>query len=122
VIGSPWGKWKKFFTLKEAIQDFYEETFHFRISLIIGIREIFYFFTWIIITFQQLTQMEELMLFGISFASCTMYGMELGIIWETANQFLEGLDSMIGLYLSFMGLLSILGMVSLINVKRHLND
>ena len=62
------------------------------------------------------------MLFGISFASYTMYGMELGIIWKTTNQFLEGLHLMIGLYLSFMGLLNILGMVSLINVKRHLDD
>ena len=67
--------WYIFHFLKEASQDFSENTFHFRISLIIiGIKQVFYFFTWIIITFQLLTQMEELMLFGISFAFYTMYG------------------------------------------------
>jgi hypothetical protein len=39
------------------------------------------------------------------------------IIWKTANQFLAGVDLMIGLYV-----LSIGGMVSLFYVKRWLNE
>jgi hypothetical protein len=43
--------------------------------------------------------------------------MELVIIWKTANQFLAGLDLMVGVYI-----LSIAGMVSLLYVKRWLNN
>jgi hypothetical protein len=43
--------------------------------------------------------------------------MALAIIWRTANQFLAAVDLMIGLYV-----LSIAGMVSLLYVKRWLND
>ena len=43
--------------------------------------------------------------------------MALAIIWRAANQFLAGVDLMIGLYV-----LSIAGMGSLLYVKRWLND
>jgi hypothetical protein len=43
--------------------------------------------------------------------------MEFVITWKTANQFLAGLDLMIGLYL-----LSIAGVVSLLYVKKWLNN
>jgi len=43
--------------------------------------------------------------------------MELVIFWKTANQFLAGVDLIIGLYV-----LTIAGMVSLLYVKRWLNN
>jgi len=43
--------------------------------------------------------------------------MEFVIVWKTANQFVAGLDLMIGLYV-----LTIAGMVSLLYLKRWLNN
>jgi hypothetical protein len=42
--------------------------------------------------------------------------MEFTIIWKTANQFLAGVDLVIGLYM-----LSIAGMVSFFYIKRWLD-
>jgi len=44
-------------------------------------------------------------------------GMEFVIIWKTANQFVAGLDLMTGLYV-----LSLAGMVSVLYLKRWLNN
>ena len=44
-------------------------------------------------------------------------GMEFVIIWKTANQFMAGLDLMTGLYV-----LSIAGMVSVLYLKRWVNN
>jgi hypothetical protein len=44
-------------------------------------------------------------------------GMEFVIIWKTANQFVAGLDLMTGLYV-----LSIAGMVSVLYLKRWVNN
>jgi hypothetical protein len=43
--------------------------------------------------------------------------MEIIIFWKTANQFLAGLDLIIGAYI-----LSVAGMTSLLYVKRWLNN
>jgi hypothetical protein len=55
--------------------------------------------------------------FGLVPVLLIKQSMELVIIWKTANQFLAGLDLMIGLYL-----LAIAGMVLVLYVKRLLND